>query len=76
MKDGYVSEFTLFINQYLADHPEVVEDQKRGWDIFWNKKVDFGALEEAQQDAVPDDGYGSYLTDSNSNTASARRHHP
>ncbi|MHB9103373.1 MAG: DUF3460 family protein [Sulfuricella sp.] len=44
MKTDYVSEFTLFINQYLAEHPEVVEDQKRGRDIYWNPKVDQEAL--------------------------------
>jgi len=44
MKSDYVSEFTLFINQYLAEHPEVVDDQKRGRDIYWNPTVDQEAL--------------------------------
>lgn len=44
MKTGYVSEFTFFINQYLAEHPEVADDQKRGWNIYWNPKVDQEAL--------------------------------
>ncbi|WP_124705728.1 DUF3460 family protein [Sulfuriferula multivorans] len=30
MKSDDVSEFTLFMSQYLAKHPEVVDDQKRG----------------------------------------------
>lgn len=58
MKNCYVSEFTLFMNQYLAEHPQVVEDQERGWNIYWNRKVDQAALEKARQDSVPDDGYG------------------
>jgi Protein of unknown function (DUF3460) len=63
MKNGYVSEFTLFMNKFLADHPEVVEDQKRGRDIYWDRKVDLVALKEAQEDSVPDDSYGYYPAD-------------
>ncbi len=54
----YVSEFTRFIDHYLAEHPEVVKDQKRGWNIHWDHKVDFQSLKEAGEDAVPDDAYG------------------
>ncbi len=54
----YVSEFTRFIDRYLAEHPEVVKDQKRGWKIYWEHQVDFQALKEAGEDAVPDDAYG------------------
>lgn len=54
----YVSEFTRFIDHYLAEHPEVVKDQKRGWKIYWDHRVDFHALKEAGEDAVPDDSYG------------------
>lgn len=64
MESGYVSEFTLFMNQYLAEHPEVVEDQKRGWDMYWSRKIDIdqAALEKAKEDCVPDNGYGFYAT--------------
>ncbi|HUW28431.1 MAG TPA: DUF3460 family protein [Sulfuriferula sp.] len=58
MKGDYISEFTLFMNHYLAIHPEVVEDQKRGWDMYWDRQVDLVALEKAKEDYVPDDGYG------------------
>lgn len=58
MDRHYVSEFTRFINGYLDGHPEVVQDQKRGWNIYWDHRVDFQALKEAGEDAVPDDGYG------------------
>ncbi len=63
MKTAYVSEFTLFMNKFLAEHPEVVEDQKRGRDIFWDRKVDQAALKKAQEDTVPDDSYGYYPAD-------------
>lgn len=58
MDRHYVSEFTHFMDGYLAGHPEVVKDRKSGWDIHWDHQVDFAALKEAGEDAVPDDGYG------------------
>ncbi len=63
MKTEYVSEYTLFINRYLAEHPEVVEDQKRGWNIWWDRKVDFASIKEANENFVPDDGYGFHPDD-------------
>lgn len=57
---AYVSEFTTFIDRYLEKHPEVVEDQRRGRDIYWDRKVDLKAQEEATYDSVPDDSYGFY----------------
>ncbi|MDE2585407.1 MAG: DUF3460 family protein [Betaproteobacteria bacterium] len=58
MDRRYVSEFTRFMSQYLADHPEALEEQRRGWDIYWDHHVDFSAQEKAREDAVPDDTYG------------------
>ncbi|HYP67378.1 MAG TPA: DUF3460 family protein [Thiobacillaceae bacterium] len=58
MEKSYVSEFTVFMNHYLEEHPEVVEDQQRGWNIYWNHEVDFEELKEAEEDRVPDDSYG------------------
>jgi len=55
---GYVSEFTVFIDQYLKDHPEVVKDRSVGFGIFWNRKVDFKAQAQAAKDNDPGDSYG------------------
>jgi hypothetical protein len=60
MDRGYVSEFTTFINRYLAEHPEVVNDQWQGREIYWDRHVDFAAQEKARKDHVPDDAYGFY----------------
>jgi hypothetical protein len=54
---GYVSEFEQFMDKFLGEHPEVVEDQRRGWYIFWNRKVDFEELNKASEDSVPTKGY-------------------
>lgn len=58
MGKAYVSEFTKFMNQYLDEHPEVVEDQRRGWEFFWKAKVDLMAPEITRDDVAPDDSYG------------------
>lgn len=50
---GYVSEFTNFIDAFLGQHPEVVQEQRRGWKIFWDKKVDLAELEALKEDIVP-----------------------
>jgi hypothetical protein len=57
MKTTNVSEFELFINQYLANHPEVVEDQKRGWDRYWNPKGDQETPMKTKMDFVPNDSH-------------------
>jgi hypothetical protein len=51
--EGYVSEFTGFIDKLLQRHPEYIEDQHRGWSIFWDKDVDLGELKIAEKDKVP-----------------------
>ena len=38
--EGYVSEPTRFIREYLARHPEEVESQRRGRAIWWDKAPD------------------------------------
>lgn len=55
---AYVSEFTNFIDHYLEDHPEVVDDQWVGREIYWDKQVDFADQKHAEKDSVPEDGYG------------------
>jgi len=58
MNREYVSEFTVFMNRYLEDHPEAVKEQHRGWRIYWDHKIDLAEQERALKDSVPDDGYG------------------
>ena len=35
--EKYVSEHTAFIRQYLEQHPDQVEEQKRGRALWWDK---------------------------------------
>jgi len=58
MAKGYVSDFTKFINQYLDEHPEVVEVKKQGYASFWQRKAEIRAPEITRDAIAPDDSYG------------------
>jgi Protein of unknown function (DUF3460) len=51
--EGYVSEFTAFMDNLLQQHPEYIDDQHRGWSIFWDHEVNFDELKRAEKDMVP-----------------------
>ena len=53
----YVSEFECFFGKLLDEHPELVEDQRVGWNIWWDHKVDLEAERVARTDAVPTPSY-------------------
>jgi hypothetical protein len=36
----YESDITKFIRQYLAEHPEEIESQRKGRAIWWDKRPD------------------------------------
>lgn len=50
---GYVSDFDQFLTDYLEQHPEVVEDRQRGWNIWWDHRLDLDDLEKQRKDSVP-----------------------
>lgn len=62
MDRAYVSEFTQFIDQFVEEHPEVVEDQRVGRALYWDKKLDLAEQEKAEQAEEPGDGYGFYAS--------------
>jgi hypothetical protein len=47
---GYVSEFDQFLHEFLERHPEVERDQKRGWYIWWDHRVDLSELDKQRND--------------------------
>ncbi len=55
---AYVSETTKFLNQFLDEHPEIVEDQRTGRALLWDRKVDIAAQELAAKEREPDNAYG------------------
>ncbi|WP_243491125.1 DUF3460 family protein [Massilia violaceinigra] len=50
---GYVSEFDRFIHDFLARHPEVEQERRRGWDIWWDQRVDLDELDKQRENALP-----------------------
>lgn len=50
---GYVSEAEQFLQEFLRQHPEVEEDRRRGWNIWWDQRVDLDALQRQRADSVP-----------------------
>lgn len=58
----YVSEFAGFMDHYLEDHPDVAADRRVGRLIYWDKRIDLTEQAKAEQDAVPEDGYGFYAS--------------
>ncbi len=60
VKQGYVSDFTRFIAGFIDGHPEVVDEQRQGRAIFWDRPVDFRRLREEEEDRVPVDSYYYY----------------
>ena len=50
---GYVSEFDQFLQAYLHQHPEVEEDQMRGWYIWWDHRLDLDEMEKQKKTEVP-----------------------
>lgn len=49
----YISEFGQFMDQFLEQHPEVIVDQRKGWKIFWDKKVNFSELDDLKEGSIP-----------------------
>lgn len=54
---GYVSEFTRFMDGFLAQHPDVARDQMNGMEILWDHEPDFAEQKKAARDSVPVKGY-------------------
>ncbi|QYF96151.1 DUF3460 family protein [Massilia sp. PAMC28688] len=50
---AYVSDFEQFMEDFLARHPEVEEDQRRGWYIWWDRPTDRNGLAHLRESEVP-----------------------
>lgn len=56
MDRTYVSEFTRFMDSFLVEHPEVLDDQHRRWHILW-ERADGPATESLdREDRIPLEG--------------------
>lgn len=50
---GYVSEFDQFLQGFLEQHPDLEEERRRGWYIWWDHRVDLDELDKQREDSVP-----------------------
>lgn len=55
MNKAYVSEFEIFMDQYMKDHPEEVINKLRGWREFWQPGTSRSAT-----NLPPKDPYGLF----------------
>jgi hypothetical protein len=53
----YVSEYEQFLNRYKDEHPGVEAEQRRGWKIWWDHRLDLDAVDRQRKDAVPTNPY-------------------
>lgn len=69
---GYVSPFTEFMDGFLEQHPEVQEQQRSGWYLFWDQHVDQDDLKRAGFDTVPLKGYDYFGSDTQQDAVEGR----
>lgn len=50
---GYLSDFEQFMNGYLAQHPEVEQDRREGWYIWWDHRLDLADLDGLHANELP-----------------------
>jgi len=53
----YESDHTKFMREWLAKHPEQIEEQKKGRALWWDKPQDLEAQERDKQSKVPQKAY-------------------
>jgi hypothetical protein len=53
----YESDVTRFLREVVATHPEIEESQREGRALFWDRRVDFEALERELASEVPMKSY-------------------
>ena len=52
-RHGYVSEFDHFIGRFMQQHPDVEKDQRTGWYIWWDHRLDPDEADPLRQNEVP-----------------------
>ncbi len=59
----YESDLTKFMRELLRERPHIVEEQRRGRAMWWDRKLDFEELRRQKESAVKQKGY-AYQPDS------------
>jgi hypothetical protein len=53
MAKYYESDITRMLRELLQNKPHIVEEQKKGRDLWWDKKLDLDMLHRFQESRVP-----------------------
>lgn len=59
----YESDLTQFMREFLAARPQVVEQQREGRALWWDKKLNLEEIKRGDESNVPQKGY-VYQTES------------
>ena len=57
IKTGYESDATRMIRELLATKPEIVDEQKTGRSLWWDRRLDLDRLRREKESSVPQKGY-------------------
>lgn len=57
MAKPYESDHTQFIRELLEQKPHILEEQRKGRAMWWDKKLDLDLLERQRAARVPQKAY-------------------
>jgi hypothetical protein len=57
IKTGYESDATRMIRDLLAGKPEIVDEQKKGRALWWDRRLDLDRLRRERESRVAQKGY-------------------
>ena len=57
MAKYYESDTTRFIRDLLKDNPQIVEEQKKGRSLWWDRKLTQDELKRAEESKVRQQAY-------------------
>ncbi|HEY6242054.1 MAG TPA: DUF3460 family protein [Burkholderiales bacterium] len=57
MAQPYESDITRMIRELLQEKPHIVQEQKKGRALWWDKKLDPDNLKRAEESNVKQQGY-------------------
>ena len=57
VKTGYESDATRMIRELLAEKPAIVDEQKQGRALWWDRRLDLDRLRRERESNVAQKGY-------------------
>ena len=57
IKTGYESDATRMIRDLLAEKPAIVDEQKQGRALWWDRRLDLDLLRRERESNVAQKGY-------------------